>query len=94
MSIPTFSLQRTVRRWLRALTPTEKALLKEYHLEALLGLQQINIDYNFLHAALNFWDSDHHVFSFRGNEICHLPDEFAAILGYPTNATPVTPGTI
>ena len=72
MSIPTFSLQRTVRRWLRALTPTEKALLKEYHLEALLGLQQINIDYNFLHAALNFWDSDHHVFSFRGSLVILL----------------------
>ncbi|XP_056699035.1 uncharacterized protein [Spinacia oleracea] len=94
MSIPPFSLQRAVRRWLRALTPTEKALLKEYHLEALLGLQQINIDYNFLHAALSFWDSDHHVFVFRGNEICPLLDEFAAILGYPTNATPATPGTI
>ncbi|XP_056687037.1 uncharacterized protein [Spinacia oleracea] len=94
MSIPPFSLQRAVRRWLRALTPTEKALLKEYHLEALLGLQQINIDYNFLHATLSFWDSDHHVFVFRGTEICPLPDEFAAILGYPTNATPATPGTI
>ena len=33
-------------------------------------------------------------FFLRGNEICPLPDEFAAILGYPTNATPVTPGTI
>jgi len=38
------------------------------------------LNFNFLDAAINFWDPVDHVFRFNGYEICPLYEEFAAIM--------------
>lgn len=68
MSAPvyTVSLKLVVSKWLYSLAPTRKMLLKDA-LHAFLGLQQIKIDFSFIHVALNFWDPDRHMFAFRNS---------------------------
>ena len=39
------------------------------------------INYPFLHAVVEFWDSKDHIFIFNTVELCPLPEEFEAILG-------------
>ena len=43
-------------------------------------LSQVELNFNFLNAAANFWDPVDHVFRFNGYEICPLYEEFAAIM--------------
>ena len=50
-----------------------------------IELMQLVINFDFLHAAVNHWDSNHHLFLFKGDEIIPLPGEFEALLGFPTN---------
>lgn len=51
---------------------------------------QLAVNFNFLHAAVNHWDSNHHLFLFKGDEIAPLPGEFEALLGFSTNTFPLT----
>ena len=52
-----------------------------FGLAAFNVLRTVQIDYAFLHCAVQYWSSKDHVFRFCSNEICPLPEEFAAILG-------------
>ena len=85
------SYQKSINKWINALTTEEKAEFKSIHLDGLFCLKQIRVDYNFLRAACGFWDPQQHVFCFGKNEICPMPDEFSAILGFPTATHPAVP---
>ena len=52
-----------------------------YGLATFNVLRSVQVDYAFLHCAVQYWSSKDNVFRFCSNEICPLPEEFAAILG-------------
>ena len=46
------------------------------------ALRNVKIKWDFLHAAVTFWDTEDHVFRFNTAELCPTIEEFSAILGY------------
>lgn len=54
------------------------------NLRLLASLSFIKLDLNFLHAVISMWDPNNHVFWFKTDEMCPLPEEFNAIVGWPT----------
>lgn len=65
--------------------------LKLYGLNTLVSLKQVRISWDFLRAAVTFWDSTHHVFRFGDKELCPFVDEWSCILGcfgYSLSALP------
>ena len=82
---------RAIKKWMNNLSAEEKLEFRAYHLDSLFSLKQVRVDYEFLRAASTFWDPGQHVFCFRNNEICPHPDEFSAIVGFPTNTHPAIP---
>lgn len=69
----------------------EKEELKRYNLHTLISLRQVRIMWDFLRAAAEFWDSELHLFRFGEKELCPLPEEFGAMLGFKFTSTPVIP---
>ena len=50
----------------------------------LLGLKNIAFDSDLLQDALEYWNPNTHCFKFGSDEISPLPEEFGAILGFPS----------
>lgn len=46
--------RKGLTKWVNTLTIEEKLALKVYHLDMLLSLKQICVDYNFLRASCSF----------------------------------------
>ena len=42
----------------------------------------MKINWDFLHAAMKFWETEGHVFCFNTVELCLTIEEFSTILGY------------
>ena len=69
-----------LRSIINSIKPGEFSKLQEYRVLSLRCLSQVELNFNFLNAAVNFWDLVDHVFRFNGYEICPLYEEFAAIM--------------
>ncbi|KAL0001380.1 hypothetical protein SO802_015161 [Lithocarpus litseifolius] len=53
-----------------------------YKLEGIKSLRNVKIKWDFLRAAVKFWDPEEHVFQFNTAKRCLTIEEFFAILGY------------
>ena len=56
-----------------------------YKLKGINALRNVKIKWDFLHAAVKFWDPEDHVFWFKTVELYPTIEEFSAILGYDPN---------
>ena len=79
------TFEQRLKQWVTSLSTEDKLDFKIYHLDPLLNYMQLVVNFDFLHAAVNHWDSNHHLFLFRGDEIVPLHGEFEALLGFPAN---------
>ena len=61
--------------------------LEPFRLPVLRSLHHTRINYPFLHTLAQFWDARKHVFRFGTVELCPLPEEFEALLGYNLDPT-------
>ena len=61
--------------------------LEPFRLPVLRSLHHTRINYPFLHTLAQFWDARKHVFQFGTMELCPLPEEFEALLGYNLDPT-------
>ena len=61
--------------------------LEPFQLPVLRSLHHTRINYPFLHTLAQFWDAQKHVFRFGTVELCPLPEEFEALLGYNLDPT-------
>ena len=61
--------------------------LEPFRLPVLRSLHHTRINYPFLHTLAQFWDAQKHVFRFSTVELCPLPEEFEALLGYNLDPT-------
>ena len=61
--------------------------LEPFRLPVLRSLHHTRINYLFLHTLAQFWDARKHVFRFGTVELCPLPEEFEALLGYKLDPT-------
>ena len=69
------------RDLLRTLDKADWKSLEPYGMLCLKTCQYVHIDFNFLKAAMAFWDPFEHVFYFNGLKLCPLYEEFSAIVG-------------
>ena len=44
--------------------------------------QSVRLDLHMLRAAVEYWDLTHHVFCFNQCELCHMIEEFAALMNH------------
>ncbi len=77
MSAQTLANLRSI---ITTIKPGDFMKLQEYRILSLRCLSQVELNFNFLDAAIKFWDPVDHVFRFNGYEICPLYEEFAAIM--------------
>ena len=61
--------------------------LEPFRLPVLRSVHHTRINYPFLHTLVHFWDARKHVFRFGTVELCPLPEEFEALLGYNLDPT-------
>ena len=61
--------------------------LEPFRLPVLRSLHHTRINHPFLHTLAQFWDVQKHVFRFGTVELCPLPEEFEALLGYNLDPT-------
>ena len=85
------SFESALNSWLGSLGKLEKRELDGMHLGVLVSFRFVKLDLDFMLAALEAWDPNHHVFRFGNNEVCPLPEEFSAILGWPLMLEPCMP---
>ena len=85
------SFENALNSWLGSLGKLEKRELDGMHLGVLVSFRFVKLDLHFILAALEAWDPNHHVFRFGNNEVCPLPEEFSAILGWPLMLEPCMP---
>ena len=71
-----------INRWVRNFDFSTKTNFTDYKLEEIKALRNVKIKWDFLHAAVKFWDTEDHVFWFQTAELCPTIEEFSAILGY------------
>ena len=71
-----------INRWVRSFDFNSKTNFTAYKLEGIKALRNVKIKWDFLHAAVKFWDPEDHVFGFNIVELCPTIEEFSAILGY------------
>ena len=69
-----------LRSIINSIKPGEFSKLQEYRVLSLRCLSQVELNFNFLNAAVNFLDPVDHVFHFNGYEICPFYEEFASIM--------------
>lgn len=75
------SFEKDLHEWLYSFNKSEKRELDGMNIKVLASFRFIKLDLNFLHAAIGLWDAQTHVFRFKIDEICPLPEEFGAIIG-------------
>ena len=68
---------------LSSLKPSEWKNFSKYKVLSLRCLSNVEVNPDFLNAAIRFWDSVNRVFWFSSFEICPLFEEFAAIMDTP-----------
>ena len=71
-----------INRWIRSFDFSTKSNFIGYKLEGVKTLRNVKIKWDFLRAAMKFWDPEDHVFRFKTAELCPTIEEFSAILGY------------
>ena len=76
------STTHDINRWVRNFDFNTKTNFTAYKLEGIKALRNVKIKWDFLHAAVKFWDPEDHVFQFNTAELCLTIEEFSAILGY------------
>ena len=69
-------------RWVYSFDFSTKTNFTPYKLEGIKALRNVKIKWDFLHAAMKFWDPEDHVFQFKTVELCLTIEDFFAILGY------------
>ena len=74
-----------INRWVRSFGFSTKTNFTVYKLEGIKTLTNVKIKWDFLCAAVKFWDTEDHVFWFKITEICPTIEEFLAILGYDSS---------
>lgn len=76
------NLALVVRPWMERLDSIEWLNFQnEYHLSAFRYLREFSIRPPLLHAAVQFWDPQLHVFRVGSQEFCPTIEEFGAYLG-------------
>ena len=76
------SITHDINRWVRSFDFGTKTNFTASKLKGIMGLRNVKIKWDFLCAAVNFWDIEDHVFWFKTTELCPTIKEFSAILGY------------
>ena len=71
-----------INRWVRSFDFSTKTNFTAYKLEGIKALRNVKIKWDFLRAAVKFWDPKDHVFRFNTAKLCPTIEEFFAILGY------------
>ena len=74
-----------INRWIRSFDFSIKTNFTAFKLEGIKALRNVKIKWDFLRAAVKFWDLEDHVFRFNTAELCSTIEEFYAILGYDPN---------
>ena len=85
------SFKSIVREWGRTVTESERKDLEKLSMIGLLGLKNIAFDSGFLQVALEYWNPNTHCFKFGSDKISPLPEEFGAILGFPSRVLVALP---
>ena len=71
-----------INKWVRNFDFSTITNFTTYKLEGIKALRNVKIKWDFLRAAVKFWDLEDHVFRFKIAELCPIIEEFSAILGY------------
>ena len=71
-----------INRLVRNFDFSTKTNFIAFKLEGIKALRNVKIKWDFLRAAVKFWDPEDHVFQFNTVELCLTIDESSAILGY------------
>ena len=71
-----------INRWVRSFDLSTNTNFTSYKLEGIEALRDVKIKWDFLCAAMKFWDTEDHVFWFKTAKLCPTIEEFLAILGY------------
>ena len=71
-----------INRWVRSFDFSTKTNFTAFKLEGIKALRNVKIKWDFLRAAVKFWDPEDHVFWFNIAGLCLTIEEFFAILGY------------
>ena len=77
-----YSTIHDINRWVRSFDFFTKTNFTAYKLEGIKALRNVKIKWNFLRAAVKFWDPEDNVFWFKTTELYPTIEEFSAILGY------------
>ena len=76
------SIIHDINRWVRSFDFNTKTNFTAFKLEGIKALRNVKIRWDFLRAAMKFWDLEDHVFRFNTVELCLTIEEFSALLGY------------
>src|ERR1043165_3836080 len=81
------SFNHCIHLWTKTLHKVKKINLGRYGLAPTITLRGVDVDYDFLHACVQLWDPEAHVFRFSADwfELCPLFEEFCAIIGCDLN---------
>ena len=71
-----------INRWVCSFDFSTETNFTVFKLEGIKALRNVKIKWDFLRAAVKFWDLEDHVFRFNTVELCLTIDESSAILGY------------
>ena len=79
--------------WIRDLKKVEKINMGRFGVSGMLTMRGVQVDWDFLHACLRFWDTETHVFRFGASleELCPTFEEFSALLGSSPDAALASP---
>ena len=78
-----------INRWVHSFDFSTKTNFTAYKLEGIKALRNVKIKWDFLHAAVKFWDTEDHVFRFKIAKLCPTIEEFSAMLGYDPSKKPI-----
>jgi len=71
-----------INKWVRSFDFSTKTNFIAYKLEGIKSLRNVKIKWDFLRAAVKFWDLEDYVFWFNTVELYLSIEEFSPILGY------------
>ena len=77
-----YSTIHDINRWVCSFDFFTKTNFTAYKLEGIKALRNVKIKWNFLRAAVKFWDPEDNVFWFKTTELYPTIEEFSVILGY------------
>ena len=68
-----------INRWVHSFDFSTKTNFTAYKLNGIKALRNVKVKWDFLHAAVKFWDTEEHVFQFKTAKLCPTIEEFSAI---------------